>query len=104
ANAIVKRDASGNFAAGSVTLAGSLALLPTGSASVGVITIGGTPFLQGVELANTFVGNAGNFTTGGNSNTGVGSTALINIGSGSRNTAVGPGTLVGNPVGQTTTA
>src|SRR2546430_1555480 len=48
--------------AGSVTLSGNLALPSTASGSVGVITLGGFPFVHDFGNANTFLGfNAGNF-------------------------------------------
>src|SRR5713101_619827 len=46
ANAIVKRDASGNFGTNTITLDGNLALATTASASVGVLTMGGARFLH----------------------------------------------------------
>src|SRR5262245_38195866 len=45
ANAIVRRDGAGDFAAGTLTLAGNLALANTTSAAVGVVTKGGASFL-----------------------------------------------------------
>ena len=105
ANAIVRRDASGNFSAGTVTLAGALALPATASSSVGVITVGGNPFAHSFGAANTFLGtNAGNFTMAGNSNTAVGNTALLNNSGGSRNTAGGVGALFSHTTGDSNTA
>ncbi len=102
---IVRRDASGNFSAGTVTLAGALALPATASSSVGVITLGGSPFVHNFGLANTFLGeSAGNFTMTGNSNTAVGNTAMINNSTGSRNTASGYGALFSNTSGASNTA
>jgi hypothetical protein len=63
AGTIVARDASGTFSAGSIGLAGNLALPNTTSSTVGVLTKGGTYFLHNFGAYNTFVGAlAGNFT------------------------------------------
>jgi hypothetical protein len=60
-NTIVARDPSGSFSAGSIALAGSLHLPATLSSSVGVLTMGGRPFLHTFGSENTFVGvDAGN--------------------------------------------
>ena len=63
---------------GNLSLSGSLALPNTTSASVGVITLGSTPFLHNFGTNNTFVGaSAGNLTmTSVGNNTAVGATAL----------------------------
>ncbi len=104
ASTIVKRDASGNFSAGTVMLAGALALPATASSSVGVITLG-TPFAHNFGVVNTFLGeSAGNFTMSGNSNTAMGNTAMINNTTGSRNTAMGFGALFSNTGGFSNTA
>ncbi len=104
ASTIVRRDASGNFSAGTVTLTGALALPATASSSVGVITLG-TPFAHNFGVVNTFVGeSAGNFTMSGNSNTAMGNTALLKNTTGSRNTAMGFGALFSNTVGDSNTA
>src|SRR5438445_569927 len=91
ANAIVSRDGSGNFSAGSVNLSGNLALPATTSAgTAGVITLGGNPFIHGFGTDNIFLGaNAGNFTMTGISNTGSRSYALTSITPGTENTATG---------------
>jgi hypothetical protein len=92
ANAIVRRDGSGNFAAGTVSLSGNLALPFTNSAgTAGVITLGGSPFLQAFGSGNTFVGGSGNFMLGplGSGNTAVGFNALHNHISGQFNDAFG---------------
>jgi len=90
ANAIVRRDGAGNFAAGTVTLSGNLALPGTSSSSAGVITIGGTPFIHGFGSADTFVGaGAGNFAITGATNTAVGFQAYRNGTSGQANVAMG---------------
>ncbi len=121
ASTIVKRDASGNFSAGTVTLAGTLALPATTSSAVGVITLGGSPFAHNFGV-NTFLGaNAGNFTmtgffntatgsnalssnTSGSGNTGSGLNALYSNTTGFNNTATGSGALLGNTTGANNTA
>ena len=61
AGAIVKRDASGNFSAGSVTLAGDLNLPTTTTSGNGIVYIGGQPILHAYGGLNVFVGRqAGN--------------------------------------------
>jgi hypothetical protein len=94
ANRIVRRDGSGSFLAGSIGLAGNLALPDTTSASVGVLTKGGTRFLHGFGTDNTFVGaGAGNFTLTGTTNSGFGVQALQATTDGSQNSAFGFGAL-----------
>src|SRR6266849_6004223 len=96
ANAIVKRDGSGNFGAGTITLGGNLVLPDTSSGSVGLLTMGGIPFLHDSGLTNTFVGkNAGSLTNPGQANIGVGDFALTTS-SGSSNIAIGFNALVSN--------
>src|SRR5678815_2539265 len=74
---IVKRDANGDFAARTVTLAGDLRLAATTSDGLGgVITINGVPALHTAGLNNSFVGGAGNFTMTGGNNTAEGSQTL----------------------------
>jgi len=86
----------------------NLALPPTsGGGAVGVITLGGTPFLQNTGTSNTFIGGAGNFITGqfgGQSNIGVGASALVNLTSGSQNNAIGVNTLFDVSIGSQNTA
>ncbi len=89
ASAIVRRDASGNFSAGSVTLGGVLNL-PVTTASAGIIYSAGSRLLHAYGAGNSFVGlNAGNLTMSGADNTANGSQALLNNTSGSNNIAVG---------------
>lgn len=104
ASAIVARDASGNFSAGTITsatgvsvtsgnvslTAGNLAL-PTTGATVGQVTINATPVLHSMNgVSNIFVGHSsGNLTTTGTYNTGVGYNTLNAITSGQYNVAVG---------------
>jgi Chaperone of endosialidase len=117
ANAIVRRNGSGSFSAGTVTLAGALALPSTAAASAGVITVGGNRFLHTFGTNNTFAGNlAGNTTLTGNSitafgasalsantsanfNSAFGYNALLSSTTGGSNSAFGGGTLVVNTTG-----
>jgi hypothetical protein len=94
ASTIVARDGSGNFSAGSVSLAGNLALPDTTSATVGVLNMGGTSFLHNYGNYNTFVGSgAGNLTleaaTGEGANSSFGFQALHSITSGTANSGFG---------------
>jgi len=99
-NAIVRRDGTGNFSAGSAALAGVLALPHTTSASVGTVTLGPAPFLHSFGSQNTFVGAfAGNFGMTGGGNTGVGYLALNSDTSGDLNSAFGAIALVNNTTG-----
>ncbi|HZR27311.1 MAG TPA: hypothetical protein VFA71_00915, partial [Terriglobales bacterium] len=77
ASAIVRRDGSGNFSAGTINLSGNLALPVTnGAGSAGVISFGGTPFIQNFG-GNIFIGpSAGNTTTTGIDNIAIGASAL----------------------------
>ena len=105
ANTLVKRDSNGNFAAGSVTLNGSLNLPATTTSGAGVINLGGTPFLHGFGTANFFGGlGAGNMVMGGTLNTGVGAGAMANNTGGTLNTGVGAGALASNQFGSDNTA
>jgi trimeric autotransporter adhesin len=80
---------------------GDLNLPATTSAKVGVLNIGGVPFLHGYTAANqdVFVGDAGNFVTTGIYNTGVGVGALAANTSGYENTALGNIALTSNTTG-----
>lgn len=99
ANTIVKRDVSGNFYAGSVTLAGNLNL-PATTANSGLIKSGATTLLHTFGSANIFVGvGAGNLTTTGSGNTGTGFNALNHDTSGLGNTANGQTALFNNTTG-----
>ncbi len=100
ASTLVRRDASGNFSAGSLTLAGSLALPPTGGATVGVMTQNGNRILHTYGVSSFFAGEgAGNFTMTGPYNTGVGYAALQSNGTGFGNTALGLLALTSNTGG-----
>src|SRR5262245_12797198 len=84
-NAVVRRDASGDFVAGTLSLAGNLNLEHTTSAAVGVVTKGGSLFLHDYGADNTFLGqSAGNTfpVSTGSQNVGVGRSALGGIISG----------------------
>ena len=104
--------------------AGNLNLPQTTSATKGVVTLGGAPFISACCSStsfNTFVGtNAGNFNTQtsdntafgyqaltnntGNTNTAIGGTALTTNTSGNSNTAVGTSSLQVNTRGGSNTA
>jgi len=85
-------------------VAGNLVMPTTASASVGVIKFGADPYIQFFN-GNTYVGdNAGNFV-GTTANTGIGNNALSSNTSGSSNTAVGSGAVLGSLTsGQSNTA
>jgi hypothetical protein len=104
-NAIVRRDGSGGFLAGTVGLAGNLDVANTTSASVGVLTKGGTRFLHNFGTGSTFVGSgAGNFTSTGEDNSGFGSSVLqVNM-SGASNSGFGWNALRYNTTGQQNSA
>jgi hypothetical protein len=88
----------------------TLNLPQTTSSTVGVISIGSTPFMHAFFSArgtpdNTFVGfSAGNFTMTGPNNTAIGQSALHANTSGSSNTALGVGALFSNTQGINNTA
>jgi hypothetical protein len=104
ANKIVKRDASGNFSAGSITLGGSLTLPATATAT-DIIYSGSDSLLRADNSKNLFVGvNAGGLTTGGSRNMGVGYGALFSNTIGSGNTANGSQALFSNTNGLANTA
>jgi hypothetical protein len=97
ASAIVKRDPSGNFAAGTIT---ATSFSGDGSGLINLIasqlnSIGNT----NDNLGNFFVGSSGNATMSGNYNTGYGQAALVNNTSGNANVAVGADALFYNESG-----
>jgi hypothetical protein len=100
------------IASGNLNLSGGDLNLPaTTSANSGVITIGGVPFLHGYGTGsakgfnvNVFVGDAGNFTTTGFANIGVGPLTLAADTTGFYNTAVGNSALTANTTGGRNTA
>src|ERR1700693_1200066 len=77
--------------AGTITSDGNLALPKTNSAgTVGVVTLGGTPFLHNFGTLNTFVGaNAGSMRGSGVANTAVGASAFRSNMTGVDNAAFG---------------
>ena len=87
---------------------GNIDLPLTSSATVGVITMGGQPFMHaysGSAINNTFLGNlAGNFTLTGGQNTGIGALSLVFNTTGQFNTAAGWGSLNSNTTGTSNTA
>ncbi|MGO9272412.1 MAG: beta strand repeat-containing protein, partial [Terriglobia bacterium] len=85
---------------------GDLDLPSTTGATVGVINLGGIPFIFGL-LTNTFVGlGAGNFSSAefGGSNTATGYHALSSNTTGFYNTASGYGAMFSNTTGANNTA
>jgi len=102
--AIVRRDATGNFATMNLTLDGSLNL-PATTASAGIIYFGGTRFLHAYGYQNFFAGaSAGNLSLSGADNTGTGFAALPSLANGSFNTADGNSALYLNNGGSDNTA
>jgi hypothetical protein len=105
ADAIVSRDGAGGFGAGTVTLAGNLALPEETSPSAGAVTKGGARLLHTYGSANTFVGlEAGNVSMTGSSNTAVGRRGLYSNTTGGSNTAAGHWALYANTTGASNTA
>jgi len=104
ASRIVKRDASGNFSAGTVTLTGNLNL-PTTTATGGAIYSGGSLLLHDDSSGNFFAGpGAGNLTMSGLDNVGIGSYALDANTVGNNNTALGYSALTANTSGNNNSA
>lgn len=118
ASAIVRRDGTGGFNAGAVTLSGNLTL-PAGNGS---ILQGTEPLLHTAGTESTYVGvTSGNpATTGsadtavgvgtlhsntsGNNNTAVGWFSMFNVTTGALNTAFGSEALAHNAAGDNNTA
>ncbi len=93
ASTIVKRDADGKFSTGSVTT-GTISLPPTTSATAGVIIQNGVPLIHTYETNNFFAGiSAGNFTTTGADNVGIGFQTLTSTTTARKNIAIGTGAL-----------
>ncbi len=91
-NAIVKRDSSGNFSAGTIN-------------AVSAFNLGGNAFAFGAYYPeNAFLGFSGNTTMTGTANTATGYLALRYITSGSYNTASGTQALRSNQTGSYNTA
>jgi hypothetical protein len=104
ANTIVKRNSSGNFSAGTITLNGALSL-PSTTASAGIIFSAGTPLLHAYGSQNVFAGaDAGNLAMSGDNNVGMGYQALHANTTGTRSTANGVYALVNNTIGSFNTA
>ncbi len=93
---------------GTTLLEGTLDLPQTTGVTVGVIDVGGLPFIHACcssKAQDTFVGtNAGNLTTTGSANTAIGYEALVQDTSGGANTAVGWEALIANTTGFNNTA
>jgi hypothetical protein len=103
-SAVVRRDGAGSFSAGTVTLAGQLAL-PDTTASVGGVMVGGNLFLHNFGVQNTFLGaSAGNRSMTGQYNTAVGNPALSANTTGGANSAFGANALSANTTGGTNSA
>lgn len=89
---------------------GNLDLPQTASATMGVITMGGAPFISACcanNTFNTFIGEgAGNFTTSASGNTALGYDALTSMNNlqSTNNTAVGTTALKANLAGASNTA
>jgi hypothetical protein len=105
---IVKRDASGNFAAGTITAAGFSGAFNGNGAGLSNLNVSAAQLTSigntnGVT-ANFFVGPSGNATTTGSANTANGFAALASNTSGNENTANGAGALDNNTTGYENTA
>jgi hypothetical protein len=99
ANRIVRRDGSGNFSAGTITLAGDLDL--TG----GKLGQSGQTLLLTPGTSNTFLGtSAGNTSLTGSINTVMGDFALHNVAAGNNNLAIGGGSMSQTTDGSNNTA
>jgi hypothetical protein len=93
------------FSATQTIGSGNLALPVSTSATSGVITLGGSPFLHDYGNSNTFLGaDAGNFTMTGSFNTAAGHRALFSNTTGTSNTATGTDALLNNSAGFGNTA
>ena len=94
-------NASGTGSFGTVTTSGNINLPTTTGPSVGVINMGGSPFLQAFGF-NIFLGpNAGNFSSTGFPNIGIGSGSLSSNTTGVSNIAIGTGSQSLNTTGDT---
>jgi hypothetical protein len=106
AGTFVKRDASGNFSAGTMTAEGNLSLSTTNAiGTAGVINLGGSRLIHSFGGGNFFAGtNSGNFSMTGVNNTSVGSASLSSNTLGSSNTGIGSLALNQNTTGLNNTA
>ena len=102
--------ASGNVGIGTTSpqhtldVVGDFNISNTVGNSVGVLELGGTPFLHNIGFQSTFVGSgAGNFHTQGDGNTGFGY-SVLDVVTGSYNSAVGQLALAANTSGNNNTA
>ncbi len=98
--------AAANFnISGNGTIGGNLALPNTTSVSVGVLTLGGAPFLHNFGSTNTFVGaSAGNMNLTGGGNSAFGFLTLNANTTGGANSAFGDAALRSNTTGQVNAA
>ena len=104
AGTIVKRDSSGNFSAGAITLGGWL-ILPSATTNSARIYSGANSLLYGDGSGNFFGGLfAGNLTTNSGILTAIGFEALHSNTSGFHNTALGYSTLSANTTASDNTA
>lgn len=103
---LVKRDASGNFSAGTMTAEGNLSLSTTNSIGTsGVINLGGSRLIHSFGAGNFFAGtNSGNFSMTGVNNTSVGAASLSSNTLGNSNTGIGSLALNQNTTGLNNTA
>lgn len=96
---------TGGTLTGSLTISHGNLDLDTSTATFGVITKFGYPFIHNYGLDNFFAGlNAGNMVLTGYENTGVGREVLFNLNTGHYNTAVGARALRANTGGDANTA
>jgi hypothetical protein len=107
----ITQDASGNIGIGTTApaaklhVAGGNLFLESSTATSGNIIKGGNLFLHDSGPVNTFMGSgAGNLSVTGDTNVGIGFSALANLTSGFSNTAVGGFALSINSSGHTNTA
>ena len=100
-SALVRRDGSGNFSAGTISITGGVNLSATNAGGTqGVISQAGSRLLHSFGSNNFFAGTgAGNFSMTGGNNTATGWQALPANTSGSYNTASGLVAMQGNLTG-----
>jgi hypothetical protein len=103
--AIVSRNGSGSFSAGSLTLAGTLTLPAITGSSPDQMFSGGTLLMDADSNGNFSIGpGAGKSTRSGSYNTAVGDSALYSNTNGYENTAIGRVALFANTNGYQNTA
>lgn len=104
------KDASVNLftisqSTGQVSIPYTLKLENTTGSGVGVLYMGNSRFMHNIGGSNMFLGErSGNFTIGGQFNTGVGAFSLTSLTTGSYNSALGYGSLSSNTTGKENTA